>query len=670
MRQDLYQTEPRKRSFLGRLLLYTTVGGALFYGGSTVAALNNDRYQDFFVESVPFGERIVDYLETHVGANVGGLNKSPVGEYGNKAIDLTKNAFGSVSSAVSRTFGAQKSEQEARTQMGEARDRAVKEGKKVGDAASKQAGAAQDAAQGAWSSVKEKTEQLVDQAKIAAEKAEAGVRSRAAALSSSAESTSDDAGKGIKGALKSAYDSVQVNTDFRPTSETPKAAPQGPPKQPYDRPLPVGHEAPEGYVAPRKDRGLKAEEPKGRLRPDPQAPKLPLLAPSVKGLSASEPVISQLAGTIDELAAFLRETPSSGATAKGVLESAQIDLQRLGKRLESVKAEEAKRVEKSLAEQAKKYNDQLDKHEKEAASKIDAKDTDWKQQFEQERKRQVEEYQQKLSKELETQSEIINERLREEVIAQGIELQRRWMRDIKARVEEERGGRLARLDELASDLKNLERVTLDNSSALDENVSVHTLWAALRAVASAIDGNEKRPFRDQLRALRNTPKAREDPVIVAALEVLDSTTAPDEGVESLSTLNEWFLRKVAPRVRSVALVPENAGILSHLASAALSPLLFHKRGLVDGDDVPSVLARAEYHLDRKDLDDAARELNQLKGWPKILVEDWLNAARRRLEAQQALDVSIVAHSCSNISLLLVSDVSDHDLYVAGRQYGG
>jgi mitofilin len=36
--------------------------------------------------------------------------------------------------------------------------------------------------------------------------------------------------------------------------------------------------------------------------------------------------------------------------------------------------------------------------------------------------------------------------LKEEVIAQGIELQRRWIREIKVRVEHERGGRLAKID--------------------------------------------------------------------------------------------------------------------------------------------------------------------------------------------------------------------------------
>jgi mitofilin len=43
-------------------------------------------------------------------------------------------------------------------------------------------------------------------------------------------------------------------------------------------------------------------------------------------------------------------------------------------------------------------------------------------------------------------------------------------------------------------------------------------------------------------------------------------------------------------------------------------------------------------MNEKDLDRAARELNQLKGTARELLHDWLEAARRRLEIQQALEV--------------------------------
>lgn len=209
------------------------------------------------------------------------------------------------------------------------------------------------------------------------------------------------------------------------------------------------------------------------------------------------------------------------------------------------------------------------------------------------------------------------------------------------RVEQERGGRLAKLDELSANLKRLEGIALANSVHLDENLRIHSLWSAIRALSnSTISSPVRKPFRDELRVLRHITAAREDPVVSATLDSLESTDIPDVGVEPLADLATWFVNEVSPKVSQVALVPDqNAGVLSYIASRAISSLRFKRQGLVPGDDILSVLARAEFYLNEKNLDFAARELNQLKGPAKELLHDWLEAARRRLEVQQALEVT-------------------------------
>jgi mitofilin len=139
--------------------------------------------------------------------------------------------------------------------------------------------------------------------------------------------------------------------------------------------------------------------------------------------------------------------------------------------------------------------------------------------------------------------------------------------------------------------------------------------------------------------LRHAAATRDDVVVGAALDTLEAGDAPDVGVEPLADLASWFATSVAPAVSRVALVPdEDAGVLAHVASHVLSVFTFRRQGLVPGDDVLSVIARAEYYLNEKDLDSATRELNQLHGTAKALLNDWLDAARRRLEVQQALEV--------------------------------
>jgi len=414
--------------------------------------------------------------------------------------------------------------------------------------------------------------------------------------------------------------------------------------------LPIGFEPPPGFSRPSKPQPTAA--PTSASKPATLLPPpLPLVAPAVAELSASEPVIAHIASSIDNLAGYLRDSPTGAAAAKDILDAAQTDLVQLGKRIESVKAEEKKKLEENLEAQAQEYSKKLLQLEVDSQDKIDAQEEGYKAMIEEEQERILQTYKARLAAELETQSQIINERLKEEVIAQGIEMQRRWIREIKVRVEQERGGRLAKLDDLATGLKKLERVTLDNSSYLDENLRLHTFWSALRAFSSAVDSPVRKPFREELRVLRHVAAARDDPIIIAAIDSIERTEAPDVGVEPLADLVSWFTTSVVPRVESVALVPDqNGGLLSHLASSVLSTLRFRRQGLVDGTDVSSVLARAEHFLLEKDLDNAARELNQLRGVPKVLLTDWLSAARRRLEVEQALTIM---HSQATLSSLLV-----------------
>ncbi|KAG5722330.1 hypothetical protein E4T56_gene15602 [Termitomyces sp. T112] len=258
----------------------------------------------------------------------------------------------------------------------------------------------------------------------------------------------------------------------------------------------------------------------------------------------------------------------------------------------------------------------------EAQDKLDNQEDDFRKFFDQERQKLIQSYHKKLHNQLQTQTELINERLKEEVIAQ------------------ERGGHLGKLEELASHLERLERVALDNSSYLDENLCVHALWSAVCTLSSStLVSQVCKPFRKELHILRHITSAHEDPVVMAALESLESSDVLDVGVEPFADLASWFSSDVAPKVVHVALVPDqNAGVLSYLASQLFSGLRFRRQGLVASNDVLSVVARAEYYLNEKDLDSAAHELNQLGGAAKLLLHDWLEAARQRLEVEQALEV--------------------------------
>ncbi|PBL03442.1 hypothetical protein ARMGADRAFT_911987 [Armillaria gallica] len=628
---------PKKKPRIFRRIFWTTATlTGTFYVGSTFASFNNQTYYNFFNDHVPLGQSMLEYAETHSWDTLTVAT----------AIEYTKDAVISVQRFVTESINGAPT--------------AIEKAKHV---AEKKAGEARDAAVKTYESSKERAKGVVSTIKTDVQKVEDKITGKQDVLEKHREQQIADellqlvhqaedalAGKIPPPAAAPAPTPAPASVDTAKALETP---PEIPPASPapekvadnvYTEPLPVGFEPPPGFQRP-------APPPKKETPPPEPPAALPLIAPSIADVS--DPIIKHLAGTIDDLASYLKSNPNAASQITPVLEAAKGDLSSLVERIETVKDEGRIGLQAKMDEQTREYTIKMIELEMEAQDKLDSQEDEFRKAFDQHQVELTRAYREKLDNELRTHLEIINERLKEEVIAQGIELQRRWIREIKVRVEQERGGRLAKLDELSTQLKRLERVALDNSVYLDENIRIHALWTAVRTLSSsALTSAVRKPFREELRILRHVATAREDPVTSAALDALESTEVPDVGVEPFADLASWFTTSVAPKVSNVALVPDqDAGLLSHLASHLLSSFRFKRHGLVSGDDVLSVLARAEYHLNEKDLDSATRELNQLKGTAQVLLSDWLEAARRRLEVQQALEV--VQTQATLASLLLV-----------------
>ncbi|PIA15136.1 hypothetical protein COEREDRAFT_93367 [Coemansia reversa NRRL 1564] len=239
-----------------------------------------------------------------------------------------------------------------------------------------------------------------------------------------------------------------------------------------------------------------------------------------------------------------------------------------------------------------------------------------------------------------------DERLATELGAQRDFLERRFNRFVRARVDEERGGRLAHLDRVEAQLHQLTRMAHDSRELIHRSRAVARLGVAAAALRNAADA--QRPFAAELAALAGAATT-EFPATRAAATSITRSVA-EEGILSQAELEDRF-DTVRKEIRSVSLVPENGNFGSQVLSLALSRVMFEKEGLVDGDDVESVLARTSFLLRRHDLDSATRELNQLKGWPKKLAEDWIVAARRKLEVDQAFAVADAEAQLVKLSLV-------------------
>ncbi|KAJ6125126.1 hypothetical protein N7471_012443 [Penicillium samsonianum] len=242
----------------------------------------------------------------------------------------------------------------------------------------------------------------------------------------------------------------------------------------------------------------------------------------------------------------------------------------------------------------------------------------FREEFEAEREKLALAYQQKVNTELRHAQELAEQRLQNELVEQAIELNRKYVHEVKSLVEREREGRLSKLTELTADINELEKLTAGWSDVIDTNLKTQQLQVALDALVAVKE------------------LAAGDAVVEAAIASINPT-AYQRGIPSTTQIFERF-RRVASEVRKASLLPEDAGVASHAASLVLSKVMFKKDALSEGDDVESILVRTESLLQQGDVDAAAREMNTLQGWAKILSKDWLGDVRKVLEVRQALEV--------------------------------
>lgn len=363
----------------------------------------------------------------------------------------------------------------------------------------------------------------------------------------------------------------------------------------------------------------------------PTAPLEPIYFPNV-----NEPVVQDLAYMLNDIIAVIN---ADGAHSKygSSIEKAKSQLKKVTSEIDQIKA----KVESDAAARVKERVQDFDKAANDLVTRVEsamaAQEVGWQREFDEEIKKLKEVHDQRIKLMTERERQVSEERLNNKLLEQAIELKRLFAKEIQQRVEQERDGRLGKLEELSKSVKDLEKLAGGWNEVIDTNLRTQQLHVAVEAVrASLQDAAHPRPFIKELVALREI--AAEDTVVNAAIASINPS-AYQRGIFSHQDLTDRF-RRVATEVRKASLLPEDAGVASHASSLLLSKVMFKKQGLAAGDDVESVLTRTQTFLEEGDLDNAAREMNGLTGWAKTLSRDWLGEVRKVLEVRQALEVSL------------------------------
>jgi mitofilin len=351
---------------------------------------------------------------------------------------------------------------------------------------------------------------------------------------------------------------------------------------------------------------------------------------------ASEPVVQDIVKIINDIITVVNADNAAGKYGS-TIDKAKGELSKVVADLELLKGQQKKKAD----EEIKGLHEEFDQAAKELLRRTEEQmqemEMRWRDEFETERSNLSRTYEQKLDSELSSAKQVYDEMVKNELLKQKIELKREFTEAVKETVEKERDGRLSKLDELSSSVSELERLTGEWNKVVDSTMHTQHLLVAVESVRSLLEKADRpRPFIAELAALKEV--AAENPIVNAAIASINPA-AYQRGIPTSAQLIDRF-RRVASEVRKASLLPDNAGVASHAASLLLSKVMFKKGGLPVGDDVESILSRAEILLEEGNLEDAVREVNSLTGWAKTLSRDWLSECRRVLEVQQALDVSV------------------------------
>ncbi len=350
--------------------------------------------------------------------------------------------------------------------------------------------------------------------------------------------------------------------------------------------------------------------------------------------NSTEPLIREMSGLLN---AVIDSINASGmaTSMSNAIEKAKAEIQAIAQNYKEKESRNRADLEQQLSQQAQTFNDRAKEQQDQMGEEMEIHRQQWAEQFQAERERIVELYNERLAAEMGRAIELAENRTKNELVEQAVNMKSRWIHELQQKVEEEREGRLGKIEQLQDEVDTLGKSFASVGSSLESNFNMQRLIVALDALRAIVEGDKKQSFQREIATL-NSVSSQNDVVDVVVGSLPKETCS--KGVQTTAALADRF-ENIAAQVRQTALLPDNAGVAGHASSWLLSKLLFRKKGLADGDDVESVLTRVETFLREGNLDDAAREANSLNGWAKVLTRDWLVETRKTLEVKQAIEVS-------------------------------
>jgi hypothetical protein len=198
-----------------------------------------------------------------------------------------------------------------------------------------------------------------------------------------------------------------------------------------------------------------------------------------------------------------------------------------------------------------------------------------------------------------------------------------------------------RVDGVAGTVQALDQRVTTLQDRLDSAEDRRERAATLALLVSQLDAalTESRPYDRLLQTLAEL--AEDDATVREAVARLEPAAAT--GIPDLMTLRQRFAA-TANEIVHRARAPEGDGLIDRATDNLMRLVTIRPVGAdARGDSPEARVARAEAKLAAGDLAGAVAELEQLEGPPAEAAAEWLELARLRLAAKEAV-TSLQAHT--------------------------
>ncbi|XP_067656913.1 MICOS complex subunit MIC60-1-like [Haliotis asinina] len=337
-------------------------------------------------------------------------------------------------------------------------------------------------------------------------------------------------------------------------------------------------------------------------------------------------------------------------------------IEQLQKQLAEQLALESQHIDKALEQQVKEDEKLAALRVKMESEKMNADFSVQKEKWASEARV---EFEQELRQQLARQAAAHSDHLKDVLKVQQEELDKQFEREMHTRILEERQTFQTEVAGWIARLKGIEAAVDGRAEAEKIARNAQELWLACIALNGAVRlGREEGvEWEDKIKPLANeiatiSDASGQHPFVETVIR-----TIPEEalirGVWTEESLKERF-PKVKWMCKRVAMIDETGGtlfkyFLSYIQSFFIFDSVYAKSldDEIDLDkfDTFAILAHAEYWLEKGDIEQAIRFLNQLQGAPKRVASDWIKEAKLMSETRQAAYALMAFASASGLGTL-------------------